>query len=238
MSRASYARVQATVGAGTVLIWDFGVAYTRGGGSHVKPRHPTPAQSPYSLWALDIYDFFPSMDQQDTLNAIRRVHVLIVEGVNGRMQTVGFGLQYTGVTGVWTTWAKEQGSKLRAILLCKCTNTKWELMENCLFTVSNQISKQVKGVAIGGALSAQLSCLYCIDKPHSCYSQNHSEFRTQVSKPIPPSLLPHRPFRFCDNMVGVSQGHLNLQRVLAPAWNSPHVSLLSPGLPRLPYQVH
>ena len=30
--RASYARVQATVGVGTVLIWDFGVAYTRGGG--------------------------------------------------------------------------------------------------------------------------------------------------------------------------------------------------------------
>ena len=32
VSRASYARVQATVGVGTVLIWDFGVAYTRGGG--------------------------------------------------------------------------------------------------------------------------------------------------------------------------------------------------------------
>ena len=32
MCRArSYARVQATVGIGTVLIWDFGVAYTRGG---------------------------------------------------------------------------------------------------------------------------------------------------------------------------------------------------------------
>ena len=32
VSRASYARVQATVGVGTVLIWDIGVAYTRGGG--------------------------------------------------------------------------------------------------------------------------------------------------------------------------------------------------------------
>ena len=32
MLRASYARVHATVGVGTVLIWDFGVAYTRGGG--------------------------------------------------------------------------------------------------------------------------------------------------------------------------------------------------------------
>ena len=28
----SYALVQATVGVGTVLIWDFGVAYTKGGG--------------------------------------------------------------------------------------------------------------------------------------------------------------------------------------------------------------
>ena len=30
---ANYARVQATVGVGTVLIWDFGVAYTGGGGT-------------------------------------------------------------------------------------------------------------------------------------------------------------------------------------------------------------
>ena len=35
VSRASYACVQATVGVGTVLIWDFGVAYTRGGGGGV-----------------------------------------------------------------------------------------------------------------------------------------------------------------------------------------------------------
>ena len=35
MLRASYAHVQATVGVGTVLIWDFGVAYTRGGGVKV-----------------------------------------------------------------------------------------------------------------------------------------------------------------------------------------------------------
>ena len=31
MSRVSYARDQAIVGVGTVFIWDFGVAYTRGG---------------------------------------------------------------------------------------------------------------------------------------------------------------------------------------------------------------
>ena len=38
VSRASYARVQATVGVGTVLIWDIGVAYTRGGGVSVSRR--------------------------------------------------------------------------------------------------------------------------------------------------------------------------------------------------------
>ena len=51
VSRASYARVQATVGVGTVLIWYFGVAYTRWGGgysrctAHNVPRdcsQPTP----------------------------------------------------------------------------------------------------------------------------------------------------------------------------------------------------
>ena len=41
--RASYARVQATVGVGTVLIWDFGVAYTRGGGAgYTKRAAPFP----------------------------------------------------------------------------------------------------------------------------------------------------------------------------------------------------
>ena len=43
--RISYALVQATVGVGTVLIWDFGVAYTRGGGDMfclwVSSRHNT-----------------------------------------------------------------------------------------------------------------------------------------------------------------------------------------------------
>ena len=38
-------------------------------------------------------------------------------------------------------------------------DVKWELEENCLFTVNNRIYKQIRGVAIGGALSAQLSCL-------------------------------------------------------------------------------
>ena len=44
MCRAQ-ARVQATVGVGTVLIWDFGVAYTRGGGSGSRAA-PPPAELP------------------------------------------------------------------------------------------------------------------------------------------------------------------------------------------------
>ena len=46
MSRASYARVQATVGVGTVLIWDFGVAYTNGGGYHY--HYPPPLPLPHA----------------------------------------------------------------------------------------------------------------------------------------------------------------------------------------------
>ena len=36
---ASYARVQATVVVGTVLFWDIGVAYTRGGGTTIQRSH-------------------------------------------------------------------------------------------------------------------------------------------------------------------------------------------------------
>ena len=48
VSRASYARVQAGVGVGTVLIWDFGVAYTRGGGYGHNAQNftPPPPSSP------------------------------------------------------------------------------------------------------------------------------------------------------------------------------------------------
>ena len=46
MSRASYARVQATVGVGTVLIWDFCVARTKGGGSG---QHSTSASHGVAL---------------------------------------------------------------------------------------------------------------------------------------------------------------------------------------------
>ena len=46
VSRASYARVQATVGVGTVLIRDFCVAYTRGGGYlYPSSRQPPPRVS-------------------------------------------------------------------------------------------------------------------------------------------------------------------------------------------------
>ena len=92
---------------------------------------------------------------------------------------------------------------------------KWELEENCLFTASNRIYRQIRGVAIGGALSAQLSCLYCVNKEHAFYSQTASQMRTQITQHIPPSLLPHHPFRFRDNLVGVARGRPKLPKVQA-----------------------
>ena len=46
MSRASYARVQATVGVGTVLIWDFGVAYARGGAGYEEDKRTATVRKP------------------------------------------------------------------------------------------------------------------------------------------------------------------------------------------------
>ena len=47
----SYALVQATVGVGTVLIWDFGVAYTRGGGGVQAAYHYGQKTAHSSNWA-------------------------------------------------------------------------------------------------------------------------------------------------------------------------------------------
>ena len=49
----------------------------------------------------------------------------------------------------------------------------------------------------------------------SPYSQTVNQMRSQVTKYITPSLLPHRPFRFRDNLVGVARGRLKLPKVQA-----------------------
>ena len=66
MLRASYARVQATVGVGTVLIRDFGVAYTREGGNNTSDQMltekeenegccKTVVRKPPSLCSISLY---------------------------------------------------------------------------------------------------------------------------------------------------------------------------------------
>ena len=45
---------------------------------------------------------------------------------------------------------------------------RWELFENHLFVVSDRVLSQKRGVAIGGALSAQLPSLYCMIQALQC----------------------------------------------------------------------
>ena len=69
-----YGLVQATVGIGTVLIWDFCVAYTKGGGVHqnVSPGVPS-AQKSIDTWCTGSIPHVPLAIHTQT-SALRRMY--------------------------------------------------------------------------------------------------------------------------------------------------------------------
>ena len=73
--RASYALVQATVGAGTLLIWDSCVAYTGGGGQKGVCRYGSSLPDPLSCGG-EVAASFP----QDPHTAVCRTQGVVVPG--------------------------------------------------------------------------------------------------------------------------------------------------------------
>ena len=158
----------------------------------------------YTMWELDIKDFFPSLNRTATLKAVDALHALLVQKLNKRVKKQ---------EGMWFALHKEhkkldrvgQGSKeqfhnvpyaaLREFL-------EYELHHNALFCVGNTILEQIKGVAIGGTCSAQLSSIFTMVQEHRFYSKPWTAQKSLINQHFPVHMVPTRPFRFRDNLVG------------------------------------
>ena len=89
---------------------------------------------------------------------------------------------------------------------------KWELLENHLFVVSDRVLSQKRGVAIWGALSAELSSVYCMIREHRFYNASLQRQRRRMIPHVPPHVFSSKPFRFSDNLVGISLYDMNLAK--------------------------
>ena len=92
---------------------------------------------------------------------------------------------------------------------------QYEVCHNDLFVVGDTIYRQTRGVAIGGTTSAQLACIYSMVCENRFYSQPWPTQAQTMQRFFHSKQVPMRPFRFRDNLVGIScnQPHLpNLQK--------------------------
>ena len=79
---------------------------------------------------------------------------------------------------------------------------EYELHHNALFCVGNTILEQIRGVAIGGTCSAQLSSIFTMVQEHRFYSKPWAAQKSLINQHFPIHMVPTKPFRFRDNLVG------------------------------------
>ena len=92
---------------------------------------------------------------------------------------------------------------------------RYEVLKNDVFVIGNRVIRQVRGVAIGGTLSAQLACLYAIHREHQFFNREWSVVHKEVAEFIRPMAVPAFPFRFRDNLVGAAVGQVPIAALQA-----------------------
>ena len=75
---------------------------------------------------------------------------------------------------------------------------EYEVNKKDLFAVANRVLRQTTGVAIGGTLSAQLSCLYTIHQEHLYFDRGCDEVHDYLAAFIVSTAVP----AFQDNLMG------------------------------------
>ena len=89
----------------------------------------------------------------------------------------------------------------------------YDLEDNASFVVANRVFTQLRGIAIGGVISAQCAELYCMGQEQKYLSLPKDARTKKKHKFVPPHSLPLPPYRFRDNIVGIITGRLGLNRV-------------------------
>ena len=151
------------------------------------------------MWELDVKEFFPSLNRAATMHAVDKLHSLLIEKLNRRVD-VDEGLWFVlhrehkkldGVgTGSGEQFINTPYGAIREYL-------QYELHHNTCFVVGNQVLEHIQGVAISGTCSAQLSGIYTMIQEHRFHSKPWP-----AQEYFPVQRVPVRPSRFRDNLVG------------------------------------
>ena len=167
-------------------------------------QHTQDAAMLYTMWELDIKDFFPSLNRSATMKAVDQLHKLLIEKLGKRVKKdegLWFALHREHKkldrlgTGSRDQFHNVPYSALREFL-------EYELHHNALFCVGNTVLEQIRGVAIGGTCLAQLSSIFTMVQEHRFYSKPWAAQKNLISRHFPVYMIPTRPFRFTDNLSG------------------------------------
>jgi hypothetical protein len=182
------------------------------GGGRGKPR----------LFELDVKEMFPRLDRNLVLESIEAVYELVREALRGG--THGGRRVRVGSRGI--NFAVHKHNRVLDRVgwgyVDEYVNVSWEevmayvrydLFFNDLFVVGNRIFRQVRGIAIGGIISAQAAELFCMHREILWRGRGAGEQQAIRSKYLPAMSLPLDPYRFRDNIVGLLNGRVKLARV-------------------------
>ena len=156
------------------------------------------------MWESDIKDFFPSLNRSATPKAVDAIHTLMIQKLNKRVnknECMWFALhkEHKKLDRVGTG-SREHFHNVPYAALQEFL--EYELHHIALFCIGNTILEQIRGVAIGGTCSAQLSSICTMVQEHRFYSKPWSAQKSLINQHFPVHMVPTRPFRFRDNLVG------------------------------------
>ena len=87
---------------------------------------------------------------------------------------------------------------------------RFDIFHNDIFVIGNAIYEQIKGIAIGGTISAPCANAFCLMREHRFYS-HVLPFAPEGPQAIHPCELPGQPARFRDNNMGVKYRSTSVQ---------------------------
>ena len=164
------------------------------------------------LFELDIKSMFPSLSREGVWDALQDLHDAVLRGRRanrGRGHELRFAikkldrkLDRTG-SAAPECYTNVRFTDVNDFL-------RFDIFHNDIFVIGNAIYEQIKGIAIGGTISASCANAFCLMREHHFYS-HVLPFAPEGPQAIHPCELPGQPARFRDNNMGVKYRSASVQ---------------------------
>ena len=163
---------------------------------------------------LDIKELFPNLDRVGTFEAVSTIHKEVAARLRKRVGADGLGFAIHKRHREMDRIGRGDNGSFWNLTFAEVLNyVEWDLHHNSLFVMGNRVWDQIRGVAIGGPLSAQLASMFCMVREAKFYERGEEAVRKSVRRFLPHKSLPVRPFRFRDNIVGIGRGTPHMDKL-------------------------